>query len=110
MAAIPEVKLNNGRSMPVIGYGTGTAWYKTSEGDIDRNLVESLKTAIRVGYNHLDGAEVYKTEPELGLAIKESGMPREQLFVTTKVMPNIADIPNALKMSLEKLGLDQVDL
>ncbi|KAI5306563.1 hypothetical protein KEM56_000258 [Ascosphaera pollenicola] len=94
-----------------IGYGTGTAWYKRDpQSDINRTLVESLKTAIKVGYNHLDTAEVYNTERELGLAIKESGVPREQLFITTKVMRNIADIPNALNMSLEKLGLDYVDL
>jgi diketogulonate reductase-like aldo/keto reductase len=94
-----------------IGYGTGTAWYKTGdESTIDRALVESTKTAIKLGYTHLDGAEVYKTEPEIGLAIKESGVPREKLYITTKVMTRTADIEEALKISLKKLQLDYVDL
>ena len=53
---------------------------------------------------------VYKTEPEIGLAIKESGIEREKLYVVTKVMGGIADIENALKTSLKKLQLDHVDL
>jgi diketogulonate reductase-like aldo/keto reductase len=54
---------------------------------------------------------VYKTEPELGTAIKESGVPREKLYITTKVSPaNINNIGDAIKASLEKLQMDHVDL
>jgi diketogulonate reductase-like aldo/keto reductase len=66
--------------------------------------------SIKLGYYHQDGAEVYKTETELGTALKQSGIAREKLFVTTKVISNISDIPAALKTSLKKLQLDYVDL
>ena len=81
---IPNLKLNDGTAIPMLGYGTGTAWYKKA-GDtrIDDDLVAALKKAIEIGYYHLDGAETYGTEPELGKAIKECGVEREKLFVTT---------------------------
>ncbi|CAG8136654.1 unnamed protein product [Penicillium olsonii] len=110
ISSVPTVDLNDGTSVPVIGYGTGTAWYKRTDSGINRDLVDSLTTATKLGYHHLDGAEVYQTEEELGLAIRESGIPREKLFITTKVITNIADIPYAMESSLKKLQLDYVDL
>ncbi|KAL8716073.1 MAG: hypothetical protein Q9225_006243 [Loekoesia sp. 1 TL-2023] len=124
---IPSLKLNDGTSIPpknwnfAVTYGqalagangatAGTAWYKSSaDGGIDRKLVDAIKTAIKLGYYHLDGAEVYNTEEEIGIAIKESKVLREKLFVTTKVITNIKDIPNAINLSLKKLQLDYVDL
>lgn len=66
--------------------------------------------SIDMGYYHQDGAEVYKTETELGTAIKQSGVAREKIFLTSKVISNIADIPSALKTSLKKLQTDYLDL
>jgi len=108
---IPNLKLNDGTSIPMLAFGTGTAWYKQGdESVLDQVCIDSAKTAIKLGYHHLDGAEVYKTETELGVAIKGSGVAREKLYVVTKVLPNIADIPAALNTSLKKLGVDYVDL
>ncbi|KAF2216657.1 hypothetical protein CERZMDRAFT_34196 [Cercospora zeae-maydis SCOH1-5] len=108
---IPNLKLNDGNSIPMLAYGTGTAWYKTGdESKLDQTCIDSAKTAIKLGYYHLDGAEVYKTETELGTAIKESGVSRDKLFITTKVIANIQDIPSAIRTSLKKLHVDYVDL
>lgn len=65
---------------------------------------------MNAGFRHFDCAEGYQNEEELGIAIKESGIPREQLFITTKVGSAVNDIPLAIKQSLEKLQLDYVDL
>ena len=55
---IPNLKLNDGNSMPMLGYGTGSAWYKTGEeSKTDQAVVDGVKTAISLGYTHLDGAE-----------------------------------------------------
>lgn len=88
----------------------GTDWQCPEDGGINRKLVESLKEAFALGYYHIDGAEMYGTEKEIGLAIIESGLPREKFFVTTKVLENIADIPGAIESSLKRLQLDYVDM
>jgi diketogulonate reductase-like aldo/keto reductase len=55
---IPKLKLNDGTSIPMLGYGTGSAWFKTGEENkIDQAIIDAVKTAIKVGYTHLDGAE-----------------------------------------------------
>ena len=108
---IPFLYTSNLSNILQIGYGTGTAWYKSGdESKIDQACIDATKMSIGLGYYHQDGAEVYKTETELGTAIKKSGVEREKLFVTTKVITNIGDVPGALKTSLKKLGLDYVDL
>ncbi|KAI9742435.1 MAG: hypothetical protein M1818_003969 [Claussenomyces sp. TS43310] len=83
----------------------------TDGSNIDTKLVESIKTAIHSGYTHLDGAEVYGNEAELGHAIKAAEVPREKLFITTKISgTKVQDTETSFAESLKKLQLDYVDL
>lgn len=72
---------------------------------INRELVDSIKEVISLGYFYIDGVEVYGSEREIGPANKESGVARGKLFVMTKVITNISDIPLAIDASLKKLQL-----
>jgi len=111
MARIPTLKLNDGNSIPFLGFGTGTALSKRRQEKpgFNKDLVEIIKSAIKQGIRHIDGAQGYGNEEEIGVAIKESGIPREELFITTKVR-DIKDLPGAIDVSLEKLQLEYVDL
>ncbi|MDZ5474008.1 aldo/keto reductase [Bacillus sp. 31A1R] len=98
--------LHNGVKMPWFGLGV----FKVQEGE---EVVESVKAAIRNGYKSIDTAAVYKNEEGVGQAIKDSGVPREELFITTKVWNSDQGYENTLQAfetSLEKLGLDYLDL
>ncbi|KAL2149478.1 hypothetical protein VTH82DRAFT_8129 [Thermothelomyces myriococcoides] len=109
---IPTLKLNDGNEIPLIGYGLGTARYKRSNFDVlDENIINATLTAIKNGYYHLDGAEAYGNEAELGEAIARSGVDRSKLFVTTKTSCRAGEsIETAFSRSLAKLKLDYVDL
>lgn len=108
---VPTFTLTNGVKIPAVGYGTGTKWFKkVDSGELDEKVVDAVALAISNGYTHIDGAEVYNTEPEIGAAIKKSGVDRKKLFITTKVLPHIANPEKALNDSLSKLGVDYVDL
>ncbi|CAM1503916.1 Fc.00g015070.m01.CDS01 [Cosmosporella sp. VM-42] len=109
---LPKLKLNDGNEIPLLAYGLGTARSK-KRGDtsLDEELVELTKKAIEIGYRHLDGAEVYRNEEELGAAIKASKVPREELYVVTKIdAEDKKSATEAFELSLKKLGLDYVDL
>ena len=99
-------KLNNGVLIPSLGYGA----FLVVEGD---ECVQSIKVALESGYRHIDTAAAYKNEESVGLAIKESGISREEIFITTK-LSNVGqrslDIEGAFTQSLTKLGVDYVDL
>ncbi|KDR79271.1 hypothetical protein GALMADRAFT_223500 [Galerina marginata CBS 339.88] len=99
-----SVKLNDGNVMPSIAYGT----WRTGKG---QPPIDSLKQAFSVGLLHVDTAQNYTNEPEAGIAIRESGIPREQIFVTTKWSRlGGLDIATSFKNSLKNLGLDYIDL
>ena len=104
-AAIPTVILNDDNTMPVIGLGVGEL--------SDAETEQSVLAALEAGYRLIDTAAAYGNEAAVGQAIAKSGVPRDELFVTTKLA--LADLgfqasQNALKASLERLGLDYVDL
>ncbi|KAK1998360.1 aldo/keto reductase [Colletotrichum falcatum] len=108
---IPWLTLNDDNKIPMLGYGLGTANYKRGGVSFDEKTVDNTVRAIKVGYRHLDGAEVYGNEEELGAAIKKAGVPREKLFVTTKSSgTKKQNTEEAFAASLKKLGLDYVDL
>lgn len=94
-----------------MGFGTGTAWYKDDpNAPINPELIEVLKTAVLKGFIHTDAANSYGTEREVEIAIKESGIPRDKLFITTKVLKGWKDVRVALNDSLQRLQVDYVDM
>ncbi|MTH53456.1 aldo/keto reductase [Bacillus mangrovi] len=100
------VTLHNGTEMPWFGLGV----WKVEDGN---EVVNSVKTAIQSGYRSIDTAAAYKNEEGVGQAIKDSGVPREDLFITTKLWNADQGYDSALKAfdeSLEKLGLEYLDL
>jgi diketogulonate reductase-like aldo/keto reductase len=104
-AAIPSVTLNDGNTLPVIGLGVG----ELSESETE----QSVSAALEAGYRLIDTASAYGNEAAVGRAIAASGIPREEIFVTTKLATSDQGFQasqDALKASLERLGLDYVDL
>lgn len=96
--------LNNGTVIPAIGLGT---WQL----DNRHEFYDSVKCALKNGYRHIDTAACYKNEEYIGKAIKDSGIPREEIFITTKIWNDRhKDVAKALDESLEKLGVEYVDL
>jgi diketogulonate reductase-like aldo/keto reductase len=98
-------KLNDGHAIPWIALGTGTALY-------GKDATNAVAQAVAGGFIHLDGAQMYKNEESLGAAIQQAGVPRNELFVTTKLatLPAGTSVVESLKESLGKLRLDYVDL
>ncbi len=100
-----NVTLSNNTVIPAIGLGT---WKSSSE-----DAYNAVLNALEAGYRHIDTAMIYGNEEAIGKAIKDSKIPREQLFVTTKLWNTDQGYETALKafdLSLSKLGLEYVDL
>jgi diketogulonate reductase-like aldo/keto reductase len=102
MTQIPAANLPGGGRMPLLGFGT---WQITGS-----ECYDAVRKALDVGYRHLDTATVYRNEEQVGRALADSGVPRDEVFVTTKVPPKSRDPRQTLDESLSKLGTDFVDL
>lgn len=95
--------LDGGHQMPLLGFGT---WELK-----EREAVAATAAALEAGYRHIDTATVYANEREVGTAVRESGLPREDVFLTTKCLPELAGQElDTLRRSLELLDMDSVDL
>jgi diketogulonate reductase-like aldo/keto reductase len=102
-SAPPVVTLSPGVAMPLLGFGT---WMLRG-----RDGYEAVRYALEVGYRHIDTATMYRNEAEVGRAVRDSGVPREEVFVTTKIPSGNAGRERAtIAASLRALGSDYVDL
>lgn len=98
-------KLNNGVEIPKLGLGT---WFIS-----DEDVVEAVKEAAKLGYRHIDTAQAYQNEAGVGRGIKACGVPREEMFVTTKLAAEVKSYDEAvasIDSSLETMGLDYLDM
>src|SRR5690349_18295488 len=103
--SIPQLPLHDGTSIPQLGFGVFQVPPDQTE--------ETVTTAFEVGYRHIDTAQMYQNEAGVGAAVKRSGIPRDELYITTKLnngnhRPD--DVRRSFAESLEKLQLDRVDL
>src|ERR1022692_629204 len=102
-AQVPSVGLPGGGSMPLLGFGT---WQIRG-----RRAYDAVRTALDAGYRHIDTATMYGNEAEVGRALRDSGLDRRDVFVTTKMPPSSAGQERAtLTASLRALGTEHVDL
>lgn len=102
---VPDVTLNNGVQMPQLGFGVWQVDDDTAE--------KAVITALEAGYRSIDTAKIYFNEEGVGRALRAAGVPREELFVTTKLWNTEHEYDKALRAfdeSLDKLGLDYLDL
>jgi 2,5-diketo-D-gluconate reductase A len=103
MVQVPAVVLNNGASIPQLGFGV----FQVLPGETQ----QAVEAALETGYRHIDTAAAYRNEAGVGAAIRVSGLPREELFITTKLRNGEQHMARrAFDNSLAQLGLDCVDL
>src|SRR5215213_1426332 len=105
MASVPTIRLNNGVEIPQLGFGVFQI--KPEE------TAEAVTTALEVGYRHIDTAQMYGNEKEVGEGIRRSGIERSEVFVTSKLNNNKHAHDDALKafdQTLDDLGFDYLDL
>jgi 2,5-diketo-D-gluconate reductase A len=95
--------LNDGNQLPLLGLGV----WQVPDGEV---CEQAVRWALELGYRHIDTAQAYGNEASVGKALRDSGVPHNEVFVTTKFNPKSQDPVAELEQSLGKLGLDQVDL
>src|SRR5690606_2129597 len=103
--AVPDITLNNGVSIPQLGFGV---WQIPPD-----ETRAAVATALEVGYRHIDTAEMYGNEKGVGAAIRESGLRRDEVFVTSKLNNGFHaydDVLRAVEQTNADLGVEQVDL
>jgi diketogulonate reductase-like aldo/keto reductase len=96
-------ELADGTEMPLLGLGV----WQVEDGP---DCVNAVRWALNAGYRHIDTAQAYGNEASVGRALRESGVPREDVFITTKFFPRHEDPAAEIEGSLRRLGVDQVDL
>ena len=105
MSNIPSLTMNDGHSIPQLGFGI---WNVPKD-----STAEVVASALKLGYRLLDGAYIYQNEAGLGEGIRQSGLPRDEIFITTKVWNSDQGKDKArmsVERSLKAIGLDQLDL
>lgn len=105
MSNVPTITLNDGRTIPQLGFGNFQI-------DPDKTA-DAVRTAIEVGYRHIDTAQMYGNERETGQGVRDSGVAREDVFITSKLNNGFHkpdDARRSFDETLEKLGSDYVDL
>ncbi len=95
--------LGDGHQMPMLGLGV----WQVADGP---ECVNAVRWALELGYRHIDTAQAYGNEESVGRALRESGVPRNEVFLTTKFFPARKDPVGEAERSLQRLGVDQVDL
>ena len=95
--------LADANEIPLLGLGV---WQVSN----DRECVDAVRWALELGYRHIDTAQAYGNEESVGQGLRESGVPREDVFITTKFFPRRTDPVGEIERSLERLGVDYVDL
>ena len=103
---IPSIELNNGQKIPQLGYGV---YLIPNNGETEKCVLEALK----IEYRHIDTAHIYENEKEVGLAIKKSGIPREEIFITSKLWISEygpGKTLTAIDKMLKRLDLEYIDL
>jgi diketogulonate reductase-like aldo/keto reductase len=95
--------LADGNELPLLGLGV----WQIEDGQV---CVDAVRWALELGYRHIDTAQAYGNEESVGRGLRESGVPRDEIFVTTKFHPGHSDPVAEAERSLERLGLDYVDL